>query len=102
MTLAEVQTGTASHTQEPKRLHRLIEPVYADLPAADPGDFFRLALERTAERFCEECGIEATLLARLEGTRWRAVAGSDEKLLERLQKITRAEHEIFVAEKTAF
>jgi len=91
-----------SRAHAPKRLYRLIEPVYDDLPAAGLADFFGLALERTVERFGEECGIEATLLARLEGARWKAVAGSDEALLERLQRLTRAEHEIFLAEKTAF
>src|SRR5262249_52393517 len=74
----------------------------ADLPADRPGDFFALALERTRERFGPDCGIQATLLARLEGARWKPVAGSDEPLLERLQRLTRAEHEIFVTEKTAF
>jgi serine phosphatase RsbU (regulator of sigma subunit) len=99
---ANAQPALASPTHAPKRLHRLIEPVYADLPCDTLDSFFRLALERTAERFGEECAIEATLLARLEGGRWKAVAGSDEALLERLEKMTRAEHEIFVAEKTAF
>jgi hypothetical protein len=98
MTPAEVHAGSASPTHEPKRLYRLIEPVYDDLPTRDLADFFRLALERTAERFGEECGIEATLLSRREGARWQAVAGSDEGLLERLQRLSRAEHEIFLAE----
>jgi len=102
MTPAEVHAGSVSPTHEPKRLYRLIEPVYDDLPTRDLADFFRLALERTAERFGEECGIEATLLSRREGARWKAVAGSDEGLLERLQRLSRAEHEIFLAEKTAF
>jgi serine phosphatase RsbU (regulator of sigma subunit) len=102
MTPVETQSGPASPILAPKRLYRLIEPVYADLPTDDLADYFRLALERTEERFGQECGVEATLLARREGARWKAVAGSDEKLLERLQKLSRAEHEIFVAEKTAF
>ena len=102
MTPAEIHAGPASPTHEPKRLYRLIEPVYDDLPTGDLADFFRLALERTGERFGEECGVAATLLARREGARWKAVAGSDEDLLERLQKLSRAEHEIFLAEKTAF
>jgi len=102
MTPAEFQTCSASPTHAPKRLYRLIEPVYADLPAGEPASFFTLALERTVERFGDECGVEAVLLARREGIRWRAVAGSDERLLDRLQKLSRAEHEIFLAEKTAF
>ncbi len=93
---------TASPTREPKRLYRLIEPTYADLPAADPGEFFRMAIERTCERFGSECGIEAVLLARREGLRWKPVSGYDLDLLDRLQRLSRAENEIFLAEKTAF
>ena len=102
MTPADIQSGSASPLHAPKRLHRLVEPVYADLPAADAAEFFRLALERTGERFGEECGIAATLLAHREGARWKTVAGSDEGLIDRLQRLSRAEHEIFLAEKTAF
>jgi len=91
-----------SPTREPKRLYRLIEPVYSDLPAGDPGELFRLAIERTCERFGSECGIEAALLARREGLRWKATSGYDLDLLDRLQRLSRAENEIFLAEKTAF
>jgi serine phosphatase RsbU (regulator of sigma subunit) len=89
-------------TPAPKLLYRRVEPAYADLPVDSLEEFFRLALERTTERFGRDCGIEASLLARLEGARWRPVAGSDEGLLDRLQRLSRAEHEIFLAEKTAF
>jgi serine phosphatase RsbU (regulator of sigma subunit) len=89
-------------THAPKLLYRRVEPAYADLPTDSLEEFFRLALERTAERFGRDCGIEASLLARLEGARWKPVAGSDEGLLDRLQRLSRAEHEIFLAEKTAF
>jgi hypothetical protein len=77
MTPVETQSGPASPILAPKRLYRLIEPVYADLPTDDLADYFRLALERTEERFGQECGVEATMLARREGARWKAVAGSD-------------------------
>lgn len=102
MTLADLQAGPASPTHAPKRLYRLIEPVYGDLPVGDVAEFFRLALDRTAERFGSECGIAAALLARREGARWKVAAGADAELLERIQRLSRAEHEIFVAEKTAF
>src|SRR5262245_45802879 len=102
MTLTDSQLSTAPAANAPKLLYRRIEPAYADLPADSPPEFFRLALERTVERFGQAGGIAATLLARLEGTRWKAVAGSDEGLLDRLQRLSRAEHEIFLTEKTAF
>ena len=102
MTLPDLQLARPSPIDEPKRLSRRVEPVYGDLPADHAADFFRLALDRTSERFGEECGIEATLLAGLQGSRWTPFAGSDERLLERLRRLSRAEHEIFLAEKTAF
>src|SRR5262245_52743523 len=96
------ETAALDTTHAPKLLYRRIEPAYADLPADSQAEFFRLALERTAERFGRDCGIEAVLLASLDGARWKAVAGTDEALLDRLQRLSRAEHEIFLAEKTAF
>src|SRR5262249_26479741 len=86
----------------PKLLYRRVEPVFSDLPTDTLADFFRLALDRAAERFGADCGIEATLLAQREGARWRPVSGSDESLLDRLQRLSRAEDEIFAAEKAAF
>src|SRR5215471_12497758 len=97
MVPSDASALSSAAAESPKRLHRLIEPVYADLPAAPSEEFIRLALERTAESFGEECGLEAFVVARLEGARWKAFAGADERLLDRLQRISRAEHEIFLA-----
>jgi serine phosphatase RsbU (regulator of sigma subunit) len=102
MVSSDASALSSAAAESPKRLHRLIEPVYADLPASPPEEFVRLALDRTAAHFGEECGLEAFVIARLEGARWKAFAGADERLLDRLQRISRAEHEIFLAEKTAF
>jgi sigma-B regulation protein RsbU (phosphoserine phosphatase) len=102
MTPTDLQIAPPSPIDEPKRLSRRIEPIYADLPVDRPADMFRLALDRTLERLGPECGIEAAVLARFEGGRWIACAGSDERLLEKVARLSRAEHEIFLAEKTAF
>jgi sigma-B regulation protein RsbU (phosphoserine phosphatase) len=98
----DLQLSPPSPIDEPKRLSRRIEPIYSDLPTHRPGDMFRLALDRTFERLGPDCGIEATLLARFEAGRWTPCAGSDEQLLQKLRRLSRAEHEIFLAEKTAF
>lgn len=98
----DLQPSPPSPIDEPKRLSRRIEPIYADLSVERPADLFRLALDRTLEHLGPECGIEATVLARFEVGRWIARAGSDERLLEKLGRLSRAEHEIFLAEKTAF
>ena len=96
------QLSPPSPIDEPKRLSRRIEPIYSDLPTHRQGDMFRLALERTHEHLGSLCNIEATLLARFEAGRWTPYAGSDERLLQKLRRLSRAEHEIFLAEKTAF
>ena len=98
----DLHLAPPSPIDEPKRLSRRIEPIYADLPIDRPADMFRLALDRTRERLGTECNIEATLLARFEAGRWIAHTGSDERLLDKLRRLSRAEHEIFLAEKTAF
>jgi hypothetical protein len=77
MTPTEILPDIAAATQAPKRLYRLIEPAYADLPAAPLAEFFHRALEPTVERFGEKAGIEAVVLARREGARWKVVAGTD-------------------------
>ena len=92
----------ASSAREPKRLYRIVEPSYADLPAAEPGEFFRRAAERTCERFGPECGIEAYALASRQGNGWRPAFGSDASLLSRMDGLPPGEREEFFAQHVAF
>ncbi len=88
------ESAALSPAEEPKKLYRLIEPAFDDLPAAHPAEFFRAALDRVRERFGEECGIEETVLARREPNGWRVAAGKA-SLLERLDHLPPAERDAF-------
>jgi serine phosphatase RsbU (regulator of sigma subunit) len=104
--VASETTATASAasatTEQPKRVYRLVEPVYADLPAREAAAFFRAAVERTAERFGEECGIEESLLARREGPRWHALPSCGPQLAPRLDALPLHEHEALAAQQVYF
>ncbi len=89
-----------SSAEEPKKLYRLVEPSFADLPAEHAADFFRAALDRVRERFGEECGIEETVLARREAPGWRVAAGTP-ALLDRLELLPPAERDAFVSQQIA-
>lgn len=89
-----------SPAEEPKKLYRLIEPAFEDLPAAHAAGFFRAALERFRERFGEECGIEETVLAHREAHGWRAVAGRA-SLVDRLELVAPAERDAFFSRQIA-
>ena len=100
---SEMSASAASATTEqPKRLYRLVEPVYADLPAREAAAFFQAAIERTAERFGEECRIEESLLARREGPRWHALPSSGSQLRPRLDALPPHEHEALAAQQVFF
>ncbi|MGH9364458.1 MAG: PP2C family protein-serine/threonine phosphatase [Thermoanaerobaculia bacterium] len=86
----------------PKRLYRLVEPCYAELEAADTAAFLRAALDRTRERFGEDCGIESCGLARREGTVWRAILGTDPELLECFDCLDAAERGMLLKNRIAF
>ena len=66
---------------EPKRLYRIVEPFYADLAGAEPGEFFRISAQRTQERFGVECGILGFAVATRGERGWRALSGHDASLL---------------------
>jgi|RhiMetdeSRZDD1v2_1073273.scaffolds.fasta_scaffold01160_25 serine phosphatase RsbU (regulator of sigma subunit) len=96
------ETSASASAEQPKRLYRLVEPVYADLPAREAAAFFRTAVERTAERFGEECGIEETLLAFREGSRWHALPASGSPLRARLDALPSHEREALSAQQVLF
>jgi Stage II sporulation protein E (SpoIIE) len=89
-----------SPAEEPKKLYRLIEPAFEDLPADHAAEFFRSALERVRERFGEECGIEDAVLAHREVHGWRVTAGQA-ALLERLDLLPAAERDAFFSQQIA-
>jgi serine phosphatase RsbU (regulator of sigma subunit) len=95
-------SAASASTEQPKRLYRLVEPVYADLPAREAAAFFRAAVERTAERFGEECRIEDSLLARREGPRWHTLPSSGPQLEPRLETLPPHEHEALAAQQVYF
>ena len=64
---AEMLAAEGAPAGEPKRLYRLVEPIYDSLDHADPVSFYSAALARTASRLSVECGITSTLLARRDG-----------------------------------
>lgn len=76
---------------EPKKMFRILEPSYADLPAGPAPEFFGRALERTRERFGHDCGIENHALFQREGNDWVPVAGDALRLSPALAEITREE-----------
>jgi serine phosphatase RsbU (regulator of sigma subunit) len=99
MATLDMQRASVEH---PKLLYRLVEPCYAELEAADPAAFLRAALDRTRERFGEECGIEAYALARREGTAWRAVFETDPELLAGFDRLDAAERGMLLENRIAF
>jgi serine phosphatase RsbU (regulator of sigma subunit) len=99
---ASAASAASATTEQPKRLYRLVEPVYADLPAREAAAFFRTAIERTAERFGEECGIEESLLARREGPRWHALPSSGPQLRSRLEDLPPHEHDALASQQVLF
>jgi serine phosphatase RsbU (regulator of sigma subunit) len=101
MTTPVSPAETSTSTQQPKRLYRLVEPAYADLPARDAADFFHAAVTRTRERFGEECAIEASFLARREGPRWHALPGSDPNLESRLEELAPPDREALFSQQVA-
>src|SRR5262249_7369479 len=64
--------------------------------------YFRSAVERTAERFGEDCGIEASLLARREGPRWTPLSPADPELASRLQRLPASEHDALASQQVLF
>jgi serine phosphatase RsbU (regulator of sigma subunit) len=90
-TVMECLMTTETAARAPKRLYRLVEPVYEDLTAIDEMTFYQIALERTRERFGAECGVESFLLARLDGFSWKPVRGGDGSLKDALDSIEPSE-----------
>ncbi len=82
---------TAPLSVEPKRIFRILEPSYADLPAGPTPDFFGRALERTRERFGLDCAIENHALFQREGSDWIPISGDGLRLIPALGEITREE-----------
>src|SRR5262249_47951677 len=100
-------TTTDADTSAPKRLYRLVEPAYDDLSAVDEVGFYRIALERTQERFGAECGIETVLLATRDGFSWKPVAGrsvgkSDNGLIVALESLDAHEQRVLRASRILF
>jgi serine phosphatase RsbU (regulator of sigma subunit) len=93
---------TDTDTSAPKRLYRLVEPAYDDLSAIDETNFYKIALERTRERFGAECGIESVLLARLDGFSWKPIGGKDESLARALEGFALHEQRALRASRILF
>ena len=89
-----------SPAEEPKKLYRLVEPSFADLPADREAPFFRAALDRVRQRFGEECRIEDAVLARREAPGWRVESGAA-SLLARLDAMPAAERDAFFSQQIA-
>jgi len=87
---------------QPKRLYRFVEPCYAALAGADDVALLSSALETTLDRFGEDCGIRAGVVAHWEGARWRAVSGSDPSLLSELMSLSPAERETLARDHIVF
>lgn len=103
MTTLESATTTEQNPGcEPKRLYRLVEPVYADLHAADVAVFYAKALERTLERFGVECAIEGGWLGRREGVRWRTHSPGEEVLRRLAEGFEPAQWQILRANRILF
>jgi len=95
-------SATDAAAREPKRLYRLVEPVYDDLDEVDESAFYSSALERTRERFGTECGIESVLLSRWDGFAWQAIPGGDDRLAAIFDDLDVAEHRALRASRIAF
>src|SRR5262249_23479012 len=87
---------------EPKQLYRLLEPSYDDIDSRDPADFISAAVERTVERFAEDCGIDAAVAARREGHAWVPVGEGPGTLLQAVDALDDREREVLQANRVAF
>jgi sigma-B regulation protein RsbU (phosphoserine phosphatase) len=99
---AEMPAVEGASAGEPKRLYRLVEPIYDSLDHADPVSFYCAALARTASRLAVECGITSTLLARRDGPDWALVAGDDETLANRVGRMEVSERELLASHRVLF
>jgi len=99
---AEMPAVEETAAGEPKRLYRLVEPIYDGLEDADPVSFYGAALARTASRLAVECGITSTLLARRDGAGWALVAGDDEALANRVGRLEGSEQELLASHRVLF
>ena len=97
-----VPIETKDAAPEPKRLYRLVEPAYANLPDREGAELYLAILERTQERLGQECGIVSGAVARREGPGWRCVGGTEPELIIRHQRLGPGEREAFLAERVAF
>lgn len=91
-----------SQEPQPKRLYRIVEPSYADLPASEEGEFFRLSAARTQERFGSDCGILSFGVATRGERGWNPLAGQDAGVLGCLDALSPEESARFRAERVAF
>ncbi len=99
---AETATVDEAAAMQPKRLYRLIEPIYDGLHAVDLASFYSAALERTRERLAADCGIASALLARRDGFGWTLVSGDDESLANRVGRLETAERELLASQRVLF
>ena len=97
-----VPIETKDAAPEPKRLYRLVEPAYANLPDREGAELYLAILERTRERLGQECGILGAAVARREGPGWRCVGGTEPELIDRHQRLPPGEREALLVDRVAF